>query len=603
MSILNGPRLNFWGGIRTDVSVPNNSPTITYDNEKNTLDLFDLTTSTVATEAQQYSDDELNQMINAPLNTTTPDSGYTAAGWNHYGQHVVDLQNALISSQGTPGAISTSGDMIGQPVYLLGSIDPVTGQGPVSGPMMVDLDPTSGITTQIFVGGLQIGPTSAPQLLIRCNTVCSSQDVAVRILAGEPDAPGSSRYSGTFQLFFPLSSIISYNQNSSMLKSIIEAPGATGIVLRFVMFEMCPTLTTAQLNADYAAGTDSPNPSIGRIVGTLAAAFADEPQVCQAGRQLQNSSTKAVGYMDTAHSILSVDMVNLIPKATFRLVRTDITSPIGPNIDFGTLNFIAGSTSLGSLSCTDPVLLNYYIYGGLVDLPLSSTQLAAAIANPVSITGQNSVAAQLSITELPYRVFSDQRNIYLDDYQGHLTVTLSLTYLGQKVTQATEITIQSDTPGQLANPAYLNFPATVTVPANQSSVSFNVSAKAGSAATAGFEVLEYSCSSGSYFTSFRKYSQTDFGIAAGTTITWDLVYPNVLRFHYLAFPAMSRYIPLNQPDAIMGAKNSILARTSDAYKGTTLCMPVVRSMSPSQVALLTAYLTGQPWQPNPVAMW
>src|SRR3990167_3392239 len=244
MSILNGPRLNFWGGIRTDVSVPNNSPTITYDNEKNTLDLFDLTTSTVATEAQQYSDDELNQMINAPLNTTTPDSGYTAAGWNYYGQHVVDLQNALISSQGTPGAISTSGDMIGQPVYLLGSIDPVTGQGPVSGPMMVDLDPTSGITTQIFVGGLQIGPTSAPQLLIRCNTVCSSQDVAVRILAGEPDAPGSSRYSGTFQLFFPLSSIISYNQNSSMLKSIIEAPGATGIVLRFVMFEMCPTLTT-----------------------------------------------------------------------------------------------------------------------------------------------------------------------------------------------------------------------------------------------------------------------------------------------------------------------------------------------------------------------
>jgi hypothetical protein len=71
----------------------------------------------------------------------------------------------------------------------------------------------------------------------------------------------------------------------------------------------------------------------------------------------------------------------------------------------------------------------------------------------------------------------------------------------------------------------------------------------------------------------------------------------VLRFHYLAFPAMSRYIPLNQPDAIMGAKNAILARTSDAYKGTTLFMPVVRSMSPAQRALLRAYLTGSPWQP------
>ena len=71
----------------------------------------------------------------------------------------------------------------------------------------------------------------------------------------------------------------------------------------------------------------------------------------------------------------------------------------------------------------------------------------------------------------------------------------------------------------------------------------------------------------------------------------------MLRFHYLAFPAMSRYVPLNQPDAIMGAKNAILARTSDAYKGTTLFMPVVRSMSPAQRALLRAYLTGSPWQP------
>ncbi len=64
-------------------------------------------------------------MINAP-----DGDYYTAGGWNHYGQHVVDMQNALISSQGNPGSISTTGDMVGQPVYLLGSVDPVTGRGP-----------------------------------------------------------------------------------------------------------------------------------------------------------------------------------------------------------------------------------------------------------------------------------------------------------------------------------------------------------------------------------------------------------------------------------------------------------------------------------------
>lgn len=607
MSILNGPRLNFWGGIRTDVSVPNNSATIPYKDGK--LHLFDLPTSTLAAEASSYTDDELNDMINAPNGDK-----YTAGGWNHYGQHVVDMQNALISSQGTPGNISTSGDLIGQPVYLLGSVDPVTGQGPFSGPMMVDLDPTSGITTQIFVGGLQIGPSSAPQLLIRYNTACNSLDVTQRLLAGETDAPGSSLFSGTFQLTFPLSSIVSYNSNSSMLKSIIEAPGATGIVLRFVMFEMCPTMTTAELNADYASGQDTPNPSIGRVIGTIAPAFADEPLSCPAGRQLINSGSKefegtgGTGYASLiSDTMLSIDMVNIIPKDGFRAVRDDITSPIGPNVNYGTVTVAAGDTSLATLDPTSPLLLTYYIYGGIVDLPLTSTQLAAAQSNALSITAPNTVNSSiLNAPEQAWRVYSDQRNIYLDDYAGSLTVTLQLRYLGLPVSTDTEIQIAAAPPGTYKAPKYwnfINFPASVTVPANQPSVNFTASALAGSSAVAGFETLNYTVNGGTFFTNFRKYSQTDFGIAAGTTITWDMVYPNVLRFHYLAFPAMSRYIPLNQPDAIMGAKNSILARTSDAYKGTTLCMPVVRSMSPSQVALLTAYLTGQPWQPTPPVVW
>ncbi|SFQ63699.1 hypothetical protein SAMN03159489_04561 [Pseudomonas sp. NFPP07] len=55
--------------------------------------------------------------------------------------------------------------------------------------------------------------------------------------------------------------------------------------------------------------------------------------------------------------------------------------------------------------------------------------------------------------------------------------------------------------------------------------------------------------------------------------------------------------PANPPDAVMGAKDRILMRADNRYKGTTLFMPVVRSMSPSQRALLRAYLTGAPWQP------
>ncbi len=603
MSILNGPRLNFWGGIRTDVSLPNNSPTIPYDGNDD-WPLFDLTTSTLAPGAEPYTDDQLNNMINAPAGNY-----YTAGGWNHYGQHVVDMQNALISSQGIPGSINTTGDLVGQAVYLLGSVDPVTGQGPVSGPMMVDLDPTSSTTTQIFVGGLQIGGNDNIQLLIRSNTVCSSFDVAGRVLLpAKMDAPGSFHASGTFQLTFPLSSIVSWNQNSSGLRSIIQAPGATGIVLRFVMFEMCPTMTTEQLDADYAAGKYTPNPSIGRVIGTLAPAFADEPLNCQPGRQLVNQSTGNAGYADLGDTgYLSIDMVNVIPKETFRAVRDDITSPIGPNADYGTVTISAGTTTLTTLEPTSRFLFDYYVYGGIVDLPLTADQLQAVRTSALAINAPGKVAGTtLQATESTYRIYAEQRNVYLEDYPNGLSVTLQVRYLGGAVPSTTEIGLQAipaADPPTYKEPQYwdfLDYPDSLTVSAGQLSVSFPVTVKPGSAAQAGFVALTCTANgldSSAYFTNFRKYAQTDFGIPKGTTITWPLMYPNVLRFHYLAFPAMSRYIPLNQPDAIMGAKNPILARTSDAYKGTTLFMPVVRSMSPCQRALLRAYLTGEPWQP------
>lgn len=598
MSILNGPRLNFWGGIRTDVSLPNNSPTIPQGNRK--LQLFDLPNSQVAAEAAGYSDDELNALMNAPNGDY-----YTAGGWNHYGQHVVDMQNVLVSSQGSPGAISTTGDLVGQPVYLLGSVDPVTGQAPVSGPMMVDLDPSSGITTQIYIGGLQIGGTSDPQLVIQANLVASSFDVAKRLLNGEDDAPGSSPLSGTFQVTFPLSAIVSWNQNSAMLQSIIQAPGATGIVVRFVMFEMCPGMTTPELDADYAAGRYTPNPSIGRVIGTLAPAFSGEPLICPTGRQLVNTGTRGAGYAQQynlgSQPMLSLDMVNLIPKANFRAVRTDITSPIGPNIDYGPVSISAGSILLATLPDTSPYLVDYYIYGGIVDLALTSTQSSAAQGTPLAMSAPNTVdSTTLSVAEVTYRLYSDQRNLYMDDYPEGQTFDLQVRYLGGPVPTNGTITLKASSPGVFELPQYwdlLQYKAQVPISQGQTSVSIPLSRKAGTSTQAGYTKLTFSLGDGSGFSNFRFYSQTDFGIPAGSTVTWEQVYPAVLRFHYLAFPAMSRFIPLNQQDAIWNARQAIVARTADAYRGTTLYMPVVRSMSPSQRALLKAYLTSTPWQP------
>ncbi|MDP9530088.1 hypothetical protein [Pseudomonas protegens] len=617
MSILNGPRLNFWGGIETNVSLPNNSPTIPSDptnpDSEATLSLFDLTTSTLYPEAEVYSDEQLTEMINAPTGTY-----YTAGGWNHYGQHVVTLDSVAISSQGTPGNISTQGDLVGEPFYLLGSADPVTGAPPVTGPMMVDLDPTGTISTQIFLGGLQIGNSTPPQLLVKGNTVCSSYDVAIRILDPEQDAPGSNRISGSFQVTFSRDQIVSYNKDNPLLRSIIEAPGATGIVVRFVMFEMCPKMTTAQLDADYAAHQYTSNPSIGRVVGTLAPAFAGEPLIVTGGRQLINPSSRSAGYASVLeNNLLSIDMLNIIPKQAFRSVRTDNTSPIGPNANFGDVSINLGSTTLTTLDPLKTPLSDYYVYGGILDLPLTPTQRQLANQEPIAIKAPQTryypsdpepKPININAIEQTYRLTSDQRNLYLEDYPEGLEITLNLSQHGQPVTEDTVITISSGPSNGSPDAPYkdpqfwdfLEFEPRQTVKAGQSSVSFKVSLKPDSAAQAGFVTLtcavEHGKSNG-FFINLRKYAITDFGIAPGSTVTWDQVYKNVLRFHYLAFPAMSRYIALNQQDAVWGSRQMILARTSREYLGTTLYMPVVRSMSASQRALLKCWFTHEPWQP------
>lgn len=248
---------------------------------------------------------------------------------------------------------------------------------------------------------------------------------------------------------------------------------------------------------------------------------------------------------------------------------------------------------------------NYYVYGGLVDLPLDPSQQQATKTSVLHVDAPGAVAGTLlHACESVYRVYADQRNVYTEDYPDGLSITLQVRYLGGPVTTLSKIALGTGPSGPVygapENWDFLDVPDTLVVEAGQLAVSLPVKVKPGTDAQAGFVTLSYSVNglaAGSFFTNFRKFASTDFGIATGSTITWQQVYPNVLRFHYLAFPAMSRYVPLNQPDAIMAAKGPILARTADAYKGTTLFMPVVRSMSPSQRALLRAYLTGEPWQP------
>ncbi|WP_299495711.1 hypothetical protein [uncultured Shewanella sp.] len=61
---------------------------------------------------------------------------------------------------------------------------------------------------------------------------------------------------------------------------------------------------------------------------------------------------------------------------------------------------------------------------------------------------------------------------------------------------------------------------------------------------------------------------------------------------------MSTVFPLNLAQTILDNKEGIKARMSSQYWPTSLYMPIVRSMSPSQVRLINAFAFNTPWDPN-----
>lgn len=140
-------------------------------------------------------------------------------------------------------------------------------------------------------------------------------------------------------------------------------------------------------------------------------------------------------------------MVNVIPKQTFRAVRDDITSPIGPNANYGPVTISAGNTALTTLDPTSSPLVDYYVYGGIVDLPLSTSQQQAVRTTALAINAPGKVAGTtLQAIESTYRVYADQRNVYLEDYPNGLSITLQVRYLGGPVPSATEIDLQAAAP-------------------------------------------------------------------------------------------------------------------------------------------------------------
>jgi hypothetical protein len=99
------------------------------------------------------------------------------------------------------------------------------------------------------------------------------------------------------------------------------------------------------------------------------------------------------------------------------------------------------------------------------------------------------------------------------------------------------------------------------------------------------------------YSAIRVYDADDFSaLYAKGELQWDDVYNNALRYYYLIYPAMSRFIPLNLADSIVGSGDLIKNRLrpcTDPLFYSTHNMPVTRQMSPNKVKLVIDFINQQ----------
>ena len=583
MSYLDGPRINFWGGAKTNVDTANNSD----------QGLFNLITASVVS---PETDDQIIDRLREPIGGSGSQGNFTRAGWNYYGDHQVAYENATVSSSGAPGSVTTDDPLVGQPVYLLGSVTPGNGDGPYGGPVMVDLDPTSSQTTQIYVGGLQIGGSDHPALIVRADVHCHSQFLGARYSssATQPpyNTPGSVFGNGTFQVAFPMDAVVQSDPKSDAVQNLLSAKGAIGIVLRFSFFEFFPGLDSEAIQQGYAANRNPENPSLGRVIGTLGPWFEGEPETIPPGRLLQNQSlggAEGLAHLDEKNQRLTLDLVSALQGLAIRQDGQDNTGPIGPNVDYGDL--VVKTTAGNDQLATTPSLPDtYYLFGGIYDVDLDSNGVNAVKENSIVLSGTKNL---LNIRESRLRIFSNARNIYLNEVDGPMTFALTVRELGGPVQHDTLLTLSTSSSGTLPDPEFLKYPQMVMV--DQGTDKAEITVSDDPTRSPGFLSLDVSSGgmhgTSAYFVNFRKYPVEDFKhVIAMGNLPWPMVYDECLRFFFLIFPAMSKRIPLNDEATITSTAGEILKRIADDYRPTTLYMPLTRSLSPGKIALLRAYL-------------
>src|SRR5580704_6565046 len=258
--------------------------------------------------------------------------------WNYFGDNAYYLQNVSIYAIEKPGntgpnriASPAQDGLIGTPIQMAGNQ-----QGDVTMPtLMVDSDPTSDFSTQLFSGKFSFGATG-------CGCTAASNDAALprayarwidlsRNLLAFPDA----RFGTIWVQPLPKGNLqfdTSGNKSNTLLTLQQMANAGAGLIVRLTNYYFQRKYTDPQLYALFQQGNFAMNESVGILLGTIGVWNPNEPSAYAPGRMLLPNTAplsytppgqqKPVSFnlgptsavVDTTRQVITMDLANAFPE-------------------------------------------------------------------------------------------------------------------------------------------------------------------------------------------------------------------------------------------------------------------------------------------------
>jgi hypothetical protein len=681
MSYLSRPQINFAGTAYCNPSTANNN---------DFADIFDVDTlefTPVMTVIQNASGPQVT--VIDPLNQQTfPYQGATSASdcrtwlmgllyniqdggpygqqahWNYYGDHATRLDSTTVKSvQARPGVVVPSTDpLLTATVSLIGTPFPMQFQNAV----IVDNDPYALITSQIFSHGIQVTATDGT-VLISASPASRAYAYYISVFKNlDPNAIGFQMVSAVFQLSVLSGPGLTINTaNSPALIDLASAVAAgAGLQMRFCFYDAIYQIAPNDLHNSYAAGKYISNPYIGLNLGSIGVLQPGELLSAPPGRKLTvqtmipytlsapcgvstgNNSGKAnLGAtpvnIDLVNQVATLDCISTFPECN---VTTNTKYDFGPM----TLDLVSSPTSRITLGNVAYDQTTYETYGGLVEIPLTATQVTEIKAAPANSTLaiHSTTLNQDVLTESPgLDIQTEDRAIYFDaqtltnwndpneqPVPGTGNVTICAFQQGQPVQNSVTVNLEywmCDKAQINPSKPMVNVPSRyftvagatqlaptiypdpnnangtisvitdqVTIPANGQLTLTLTALRPGTSVirfvdptqphvTPNFvwDNCNYSC--------VRILPFDDFRAAPDSQVNeWPFIYANFFNYFALLYPIMSRVIPWGPPNApdnsdfVKQFATNMKTFTDPINWNTTIYMPITREMSAGKRALL-----------------